>query len=489
MKKLFIIIIGVIALGSCKKLDLAPESNLTAATYYKTPADAQAAIGACYGQITTIYGASDGFMFIDLATTDDGVPFLSGVGDRVPLWQYKITPSNTFINMFSNSYAAIQKSNIVIARVPLIEMDANLKQQYVAEAKYLRALHYFNLLRLYGGVPVVTDESLSLEGLDKPKNTVDEVYNQIEQDLKDAEVLPVTYAAADKGRATRGAAKGLLAKVYLTRAGTTVGSPYWALAAAKAKEVIDIGTTGVYDLWANYADAFSLANKGGKEYVFEIQYKTDILGNGLGRLYGVRSAPIYIGGGAGTARVSATLYNSFVTGDRRRDVNFLSSYTFGGTVFPLSVTDADPTKAVAFNKLWDQTATLGTGNGKSFPYMRYSEILLIYAEALNEAGNGPNAEAYNAFKRVHDRAGLTTPALGVYNYLSFKQAVWLERRLEFPFEMQRRFDLVRTGRLIDAVKSEVAFGRAPEIQPYHYLLPIPQGVLTASPALVQNPGY
>lgn len=100
-----------------------------------------------------------------------------------------------------------------------------------------------------------------------------------------------------------------------------------------------------------------------------------------------------------------------------------------------------------------------------------------------------NVEAYNAYKKVHDRSGLTTPLINTFSYLTFKNAVWLERRLEFATEIQRRFDLVRTGRLIDAVESETSFGRTPEIQPFHYLLPIPQAVINSSPSVVQNPGY
>lgn len=485
MKTKITLFIALIVMMSCKKLNLYPLNNLTSGTFYKTAEDAKAAIGAAYAQITTIYAANDGFMFIDLVTTDDASPFLSGVGDRVPLWQYKISSSNIYINQYTISYSAIQKCNIVIERIPLIEMDVNLKAQYVAEAKFIRALNYFNLIRLYGGVPLVTTETKSLENLDVPKATVEQVYALIEQDLKDAEALPVSFPT-EKGRATKGAAKGLLAKVFLTRAGSTLGSPFWAQAASKAKEVIDLAA---YDLWTEYADAFSLANKGGKEFVFEIQFKTDVLGTTLGRLYGVRSAPIYAGGtGAGTARVSASLYNLFTSSDKRKDVNFISSYTVGSTVFPLSVTNTDPTKEVAFQKMWDQTAVTGLG-GKSFPYMRYSEILLIYAEALNEANNGPTSEAYNAYKKVHERAGLITPLITIFNYQSFKDAILLERRLEFPFEIQRRFDLVRTGRLISAVQAETAFGRLPEIKDFHYLLPIPQAVINSSPSVIQNTGY
>src|SRR5690606_3547696 len=141
-------------------------------------------------------------------TTDDGATF-AGIGDRVPLWNYKITPENQFINQYNNSYQTIQRSNIVIEHIPLIPLSDALKTQYVAEAKFLRALSYFNLVRLYGGVPLVTTETKSLD-IDVPRSSVDEVYALIEQDLKDAEaVLPVSFpAVADQGRVTKGAAKG-----------------------------------------------------------------------------------------------------------------------------------------------------------------------------------------------------------------------------------------------------------------------------------------
>src|SRR5690606_25155227 len=168
------------------------------------------------------------------------------------------------------AYTSINRCNIVINRLPAIAMDENLKQRYIAEAKFLRALAYFNLVRLYGGVPIMTTETDGLEGLEVARASIDEVYQLIESDLLAAEqVLPLSYDGIDKGRATQGAAKGVLAKVYLTRAGTDRGSPYWQQAAAKAKEVMD---QGVYDLYPTFAQAFSLQARGGIENVFEVQY-------------------------------------------------------------------------------------------------------------------------------------------------------------------------------------------------------------------------
>ncbi|GAB3262683.1 RagB/SusD family nutrient uptake outer membrane protein [Larkinella harenae] len=472
-------VLALLATACESQLDLSPVTNLTNATYYKTAEDAKAALGACYAVI------SNPDPNLDVTTSDDAVPFLTGAADRPLLWRYDITSANSLVTLYAGAYSGINRSNIVIDRLPGIQMDENLKKRYIAEAKFLRALHYFNLVRLYGDVPLVVKETTSLEGLEVSRSPVDEVYVQIEADLKEAEtVLPKTYPANESGRATQGAAKGILAKVYLTRAGVTKGSPFWAQAAAKAKEVIDLG---VYDLYATFAEAFALSARGGKENIFEVQYLTDVRGHGLGRGFGVRSAPIYPGGGAGIARPTASLYNAYTAKDQRKAVTFITSYTYNNVTTQLSISDPDFTKAISFQKLWDKSAKTNGGEGTSRPVLRYSDVLLMYAEALNEAGNGPTPEAYAALNRVRTRAGLD--ALSGLTYQSFKEAVWLERRLELTFENSRRFDLVRTGRLIEAVKAENSFNRNANIQPYHVLLPIPQNDLDVNPKLTQNPGY
>ena len=481
MKTKYILpLLALVTLACEQKLDLVPVTNLTDATYFKTADDAKAALGACYAALGAPIEQS-----VDMTTTDDAIPFLTGSADRPLLWRYNIVPTNTLIGAYAGAYTGINRSNIVISRLPGISMDESLKKRYIAEAKCLRAIQYFNLVRLYGDVPVVTAETTSLNGLAVTRDPVDKVYELIEADLKEAETaLPKTYPASESGRMTQGAAKGMLTKVYLTRAGATQSSPYWAQAAAKAKEVIDLG---VHDLYASFADAFALTARGGKENIIEVQNLTDVKGHNLGRGFGVRSAPIYPAGGAGIARPTASLFNAYASTDQRKAVTFLTSYVFNGITTNLSISDPDPTKAVAFQKLWDKTAKTNGGEGTSIPILRYADVLLMYAEALNEVGNGPTADAYAALNKVRTRAGLT--ALSGLSYAQFKDAVLLERRLELVFEGHRRFDLVRTGRLLDAVKAETSFNRNPTIQSFHVLLPIPQTDRDANPNLTQNPGY
>lgn len=482
------IIICVCIIGCQPSLDLSPDGWKASSTFYRNAADAEAAVTGAYSVLHEVY-RNEHILTPNVICADDGIPFLTGTADRVALWKYEQVSSNTYSGqIWSSAYRGIQFSNIILARIPGIQMDENLKKQYLGEAHYLRALHYFNLVRFYGGVPLITREVTTLAGVETPKSTIEEVYALIEADLKEAELsLPKSYnSTAHIGRATLGAASGLLAKVYLARAGNTAGSPYWAQAAAKAKEVIDLG---IYDLWDNYADVFAIKNRGGRESLFEVVFLTDIQGNSFTTGYAPRGAPIVPNNGFGIFRVSPSLFNAYTANDKRKAVTFLTSYVHPVTqqTVQLSVDNPDPALAVSFWKLADPAVKVGLNGGTSWPYMRYAEILLIYAEALSEANGGPGTDAYAAINEVRRRAGLDDLAgLGA---AEFKNAVLLERRLELCFEGQRWFDLVRTGRLEAAVKTENSFSRNATVQPHHVWFPIPQREIDANPALEQIKGY
>lgn len=487
MRYLSIIFICLAVIGCKPNLDLSPDGWKASSTFYRNAADAEAAVTGAYSVLQEVY-RNEHILTPNVISADDGIPFLTGSADRVAIWKYEQVSTNVYSGqIWSSAYRGIQFSNILLSRIPGIQMDETLKKQYLGEAHFLRALHYFNLVRFYGEVPLVTKEILTLTNVEIPKSPVEEVYALIEADLTTAAAsLPKTNTATNTGRATLGAAKGLLAKVYLTRAGNTNGSPFWAQAAAKAKEVID---GNVYDLWDDYADVYALKNRGGKESLFEVLFVTDILGNSFTTGYAPRGAPIVPSNGFGIFRVSKSLFDGYLDKDKRKAVTFLTSYVHPVTqlTVQLSVDNPDPALAVSFWKLADRTSKIGSSGGTSWPYMRYSEVLLIYAEALNEAKGGPDTEAYSALNKVRKRAGLDP--VSNLSKTDFKDILLQERRLEFCFEGQRWFDLVRTGRLATAVAAENSFSRNAVVKPYQVWFPIPQREIDANPALIQIKGY
>ncbi|MFD1142031.1 RagB/SusD family nutrient uptake outer membrane protein [Larkinella insperata] len=477
MKKnipLFLLLLGL--LSACEVLDQRPESNFSPTNFYKNADDAKAAVSSVYDPLNTqnLYGQV--MWIIQDQATDDaewGNGRSTANQPKNDLDKYTFTPAtSTFQSLWSAVYAAINRANTVLTRVPAIDMDSELKNRYLAEAKFMRGFYYFTLVRLFGGVPLITTETTSLNNLSVSRASVDEVYAQIIQDLTEAEsVLPVSYTTADRGRATRGAAKAFLAKVYLTR-------QEWGKASAKAKEVIDLGT---YDLWANFADAFVIANKNGKEAVFEMQALSGGFGEGSWMQGYMRPNFDRVNGVAGFGDDPPTenLYRTYRPDDKRRDVT-LRLYSATGTpaapasvLFPCYV-----------NKYLDPTATGNGDGGNNYPIIRYPDVLLMYAEALNEQTPN-NADAYAVVNRIRNRAGLPnlTPNL---SQAQFRDSLLLERRLELAFEGHRWYDLTRTKRLVAALKAQnpgIAVGE------HHYLFPIPQTERDVNPLLTQNRGY
>lgn len=475
-KSTLLFLFSLWALTSCNVLNQEPESSFTPANFYRNAEDAKAAVSTVYDPLNSsdLYGQ---IMWIiqDQATDDAewGGGRSTANQAKNDLDKYTFTPATTtFQSLWSAVYRGINRANTVIDRVPGIPMDNDLKNRYVAEAKFMRGFYYFTLVRLFGGVPLVVKETTSLNNLTIPRASVDEVYNQIIQDFTDAEgVLPATYTGADRGRATRGAAKAFLAKVYLTR-------QEWAKAAAKAKEVIDSGT---YDLWANYADAFQIANKNGKEAVFEMQALGGGFNEGSWMQGYMRPNFDRVNGiaGFGDDPVTENLYRTYREDDKRRNITI--------RLYSASSTPAAPA-SVAFPayvyKYLDPSATANGDGSNNYPIIRYADVLLMYAEALNEISAG-NAEAYAAINRIRSRAGLSALA-PTLSQAEFRDSVLLERRLELAFEGHRWYDLARTKRLISAMNAQNPTIRVEE---RHYLFPIPQTEMDVNPALVQNTGY
>ncbi|GAB4043364.1 RagB/SusD family nutrient uptake outer membrane protein [Spirosoma litoris] len=461
--------------GGCQSnLEEVPISFLSESNSFNNAADATTAINAVYDRSKIIYqmpmivlGDLSGD---DILVRPDGDPAANEVD------QFKYTAStNYFDSFYTYSYITIDRANRVIENVPRIMMDTKLRDQIVGEAKFLRALHYFNLVRAFGDVPLVVKTTTDVVNVKIPRDPAEKVYQQIILDLQDAEkVLPTSYTAAGEiGRATVGAAKSILAKVYLTRKD-------WSNAATKAKEVIDSKT---YSLVADYRDIFTPEKENGPEHIFSIQFSCiqPKYGSAMAENFAIYfSYPINLTGGS--FQVTDSYANSFVAGDYRKQVAVITQKTIANGTVVLSRTGPH------LDKYWDPNAC-GAGQARNnFLVIRYADVLLMYAEALNEL-SGPGTDAYNAINQVRARArkgdNTTGPQdLTGLSQAQFRDAVLQERSWELAGEGHRRWDLLRTGKLLEAAQKQ-----GYTVSDKYLLFPIPTFERDANPALTQNPGF
>ncbi len=462
-----------------KFLDLKPISEVSSTTFYKTASDLANALSGAYSALQLNGQYTELFIVAELPS-DDTFPSLSGsVTDQDEFDKFYLRTTNPFLAArWNDGYRGIYRTNAVIDRSRTIEMNGDLKARYVAEAQFLRALMYFNLVRVFGEVPLVEKEiQAAEEGYQYSRSPVADVYARIISDLTEAEgVLPVTYPAGEAGRATQGAAKALLGKVYLT-----LGRP--ADAAGKLREVMDLG---VYDLLPSYADVFAPGNKNHKESVFAVQYKKGNLGEGnrLPNAFAPENSgnAVIQFGGDGQNRPHNDLLAAYEPGDPRKDFSTATSYknARGETV------------QYNFVKKYHDVPAVKYDNDNNYPVIRYADVLLMYAEALNQVAYVADGEAFTALNRVRQRVGLparTAAELGDQD--AFRDAVLQERRVELAFEGHRWFDLVRTGRALPVLQAKATlFGIRGALTADNLLFPIPQSQIDINPTKIdQNKGY
>lgn len=485
----FKIFIGLILLTlvSCVELNEVPESNLTTDQFYRNEADAIAGVNAIYAGLNssgqTLYNSLLQ-IGVEMATDDyEAGPRARNAHVRAISGLTHDASNDRMQQLWKQSYDLINRANIAIDRIEQINtgnISASIRNRTINEAKFLRALNYFNLVRWFGEVPLVLHETTSLTAanINVIQSSEDEVYAQIIKDLKDAENLPKPseYGSIDIGRATAGSAKSLLAKVYLTHKD-------WALAAQKSKEVID---SNWYALFDDFADVFNVATKNGKEHIFSAQFKGNFnfVGNSLASRSAATEPPGINGDYADALHVAGGLYNSFSSTDKRRSVTFVSSM--------VSPTDGKTYNFSPphFHKYYDPSVVGNQGqSSKNLPIIRYAEVLLIYAEAKNEVNNAPTDSAFWAIDKVRIRAGIpklkdTYPGLSINQ---FRDSVFQERRKELVFEYQRWFDLARRGATyyVNTLKAAGKTAAAPR----HIHFPIPQRELDLNPNLHQNPDW
>jgi hypothetical protein len=491
MKKIFILLISASLLISCTDLDVQPTSFVTKENFYNTDDDAIASVTAVYASLSyeganeqSLFGRNLYFM-TDIGT-DYAAAGASAINPNVQAVSKLTYDASTdrFQVAWRQIYNGINRANVAIDNIPKVQGTEALKTRLINESKFIRALLYFHAVRLWGGVPLVLHEptSLDITALKVNRATVDEVYAQIIKDLKDAEALPATYTANNAGRATSGAAKAILAKVYLTRKD-------WPNAILKAKEVINGGYG--YGLFTNFSDIFNKTTKNGKEHIFSVQFEPNQGGSGLSGNTFMRTTfagfvPVEP---ADIVSDVSLFYDNYAPGDIRRDATYAKQLLNPATgllyTFPKPI----------FRKYLDVTILASASNVSiNFPIIRYADILLTLAEAINEQESTPTAEAYESINKVRRRAFAkpidapdATVDLAGLTKAQFKEAIFVERTKEFVQEGQRWFDLVRWGRLVSEVKkvpSKIA------VSERNNLYPIPQSERDQNPeGLPQNPGY
>ncbi|MFC6099718.1 RagB/SusD family nutrient uptake outer membrane protein [Olivibacter domesticus] len=519
MKRIIYIILISLTVTSCKKfLEEEPAAIISEEQFYKTQDDALNAINAVYFFLNS-GGTSVQTPYNTLFNTgmnmagDDEDPGPGATNPDVRSLSV-LAHSSTNLRIYEiwqQHYAAIKRANVALEKIPQIDFDENLKNRLLAEAKFLRALYYFNLVRLYGDVPLIVAYQKYIDANDYavPRSAATEVYGQIEKDLKEAAaVLPASYSSPDVGRATAGAAKALLAKVYLTEASLPLKiQEHYEDAVKIAEEVLSSQDGGSgsygYDLIENYAEVFLPAFKNGKEHIFSAQFKSNSLnqGNNEAPRAILSSIPGLRGNYAHMARYYKegndnffSIFKLFKPNDKRKYVTFVTSFTSpsNGRSYnlPLNNPAVPGDSTPFFNKWWDPNSTAVTSeSAANVPIIRYADLLLIHAEAENEV-NGPSAKAYKSINRVRRRAGLPDLTAGLSKD-QFRDAVYLDRRLELVYEYQRWFDLIRekdaSGNGI-FVKSLHKVGKNNAAEK-HALYPIPQSEIDNNHLLTQNPGF
>lgn len=462
MKKILVLAsLATLLMTSCGDsfFDLEPASSVTIDKVYKTASDYNVAVIGCYAKLQSqvnFYTECCEYRSDNLSL---GAP-TAGTQDRYDIDHFTEKPSNGILSSYwANFNNNVYRCNLLLDQIDGANFAENLKKQYKGEAMFIRALNYFNMYRIWGGVPATKHVVSAAEALKVARYSDEQMFDLIAGDLKeivDNNYLPETYSSADMGRATSGAAKALLGKVYLT-------FHKWT----EAKDILS-QLIGKYQLVNPIAQVFDVDNKNNNEIIFAVHFNKEIEGEGHSYWYNLTNA-------SDDTNQTSSLLNTFPTGDARKDL----------------ITYVQVEKNVRLmNKFYDTKSPTFKTVGNDQILLRYADVLLMYAEALNEiqydASEGSLALKYlNAVRQRAGISNLTVKQLPTQE--KFRKGILVERQREFPYEGQRWFDLVRMG----FAKSVMAENGV-EIKDYQLLFPIPQQEIEKvgdKSILWQNPGY
>lgn len=475
---------------SCsEKLNLDPISNIGTDEFYQNAEEINLAVVGIYNSMQNMLDKE--WVLTELRSDNTYMSPRNSETANVPYRQvdrFVLTSQNIFVEDYWRAcYRTISLSNNVINQIDVVE-DVELAKKYEAEARFFRAHAYFNLVRLWGGVFIVERPISGQEAKSSDRSNVQEVYDVLLADLEyAADHLPNMAMGQDLGRLTKWAAKTELGKAYLTLGGTTN--------LTKAKTVLsEVVYDGPFNYLPSYDNVFDIGNEYNSEILFAVRYQSGSVG--LGAPFANYFAPIQsdnfvvTGSGDELNVPSTSMSNAYPFGDQRKEVSMADRWIgFQGQVNE-------------FRYVKKYNSDFGTVDdaGNDWPVIRYTDAMLLLAEAINES-SGPTSDAMDLLNQVHERAGLTAYTSGeIGTYFNFKLALELERKLEFAFENQRWFDLLRTGRAVTVMNAHFAtedqyndpdrpqFNTDP-IQEFQLLLPIPQYEIDLNPSIAQNIGY
>lgn len=503
MKYLITIVslIFCLVFSSCKKgfLDKTDPTRIGTETFYKDEAQVNRAINGIYGQLQGITNVN--YIFKEMTsdnTTIDLNPSDRGGAAGWEAFEYSTVNSGNgeITNLWVRYYSAVYNINVAIDKLAASTIDAAVKTKLNAQLKFLRGFLYFDLVRYFGNVIIVTKPAVApAETFELVRTTsIDEVYTFIETDLKEAIAgLPTKadQATSQIGLATKGTALATLGEMYLT-------IKKYPEAVSTLQQILPMG----YSLMPNYADVFDINKKNNAESVFEIQYQGN---NDLGEqsnfmyVFAPRTSGDAIvgfkGQGLGGRNIPTNnMIAAYETGDLRKDVSLKTGFTLNGVTYP-----------IPYVNKYNHPHTIAGRTNDNWPIYRYADVLLMLAEAINESPAGPTSDALSYLNQVRARAGLA--AKGALSKDDFRTAVLKERRVELAFENHRWFDLKRTmtpdqlATFMNAHGAEekahptvnrggVAFNQLDYVyDAYEAIFPIPASEILVNGKLTQNDGY
>ena len=517
------LLIMLIAAGGCKKelLDTQPTDKYNEGNFWESEAAVGAALSGCYNPLTTdgLFGGEATPLWEETATPN-AYNYSNAMGfNLIAEGRQQSSNGGIIAQRWHDSYTGIGRCNTFLANVDRVEMSQSTKTRMKGEARFLRALYYFMLENYYGSVPLILDPPNLETQADLPRTPREQVVAQILKDLDSAaSVLPLKYSKADVGRATKGAAMALKARVLLYEASPLFNSANdltkWKAAADAAKAVMDLGGTG-YGLYDDYRGMFLPQNENNKEVIFDVQYIFPGLGTSfdlIGKQYNTNAplldlAQAYDMNNGLPITDPASGYNPDKPYANRDPRLYGTMFFPGDTLMEVPVTDkrfAVTGFGMKKYTIYDkgpapagQSDLKGGQSETNFIVLRYADVLLTYAEALNEF-SGPSPEVYDALNKVRQRPSVKLPLIdpaAAYYQADLRNIIRHERRIEFAGEGLYYNDIRRwkTAEVVLNAPIKTYEGSQIEVRTFNpsrdYFWPIPLTETDLNPALEQNPGY